>query len=97
MNTANEIQEDPRSKRDQLLTEMAMDAVHEINAMALVAKMISATWTPRPYEPRPARGPSPSAVWLDEQTAVPVTRPDPDPFKVWSADDPLLMPKGWLR
>jgi hypothetical protein len=76
-------------------------ARNEIRAEFVRLQMAADTWVMAECPPRANRLLRPLAVWLDEQTAVPVTRPEfvplDDAFKVWDGDDPLLRPKGWLR
>ncbi len=72
-------------------------AKREIRTLFMKFKREVARWEMTDCPPRPERNNKPAAVWLDEEVAVPVTRPEPDPLKIWNGDDPLLRPRPWLR
>lgn len=74
-------------------------ARNEIRAEFVRAQMAADTWSMAECPPRPTRSPRPLAVWLDDDTAVPVTYDrSQTPSDAIYGDDPLLRSsRPWMR
>lgn len=76
------------------LHEKCLSARNEVRAGFDLARAAVLAWEMAECPPAPSRRLRPLSVWLDDQTAVPVSVPFRE---VWDADDPLLRPRRWLR
>ena len=79
------------------LHQQCLAARGEIRASFERLRSAALAWEMAACPPAPVLRLRPLSVWLDDRTAVPVTRPEPEPYvEIWDADDPLLRPCRWL-